>query len=57
MIRGGSSDQRAEHKEERVWAREGHGEDEAAETLKGRLLERQGKHLTENSDRFCGNAP
>lgn len=34
MTREGSSDQRAEHKEERVRTREGHGEDKAAGTEK-----------------------
>lgn len=34
MTRRGSNDQRAEHKEERVWTREAQGEDKAAETEK-----------------------
>jgi len=34
MTREGSSDQRAEHKEERVQAREEHGEEKAAESEK-----------------------
>lgn len=55
----GSSDQRAEHKEEQVRTHEGHGQDKAAETEgkgrllerqgEGRLLERQGKHLPGNN--------
>lgn len=46
----GCSDQRAEHKEEQVWTREGQGQDKAAETEgKGGLLERQGKHLAGNN--------
>lgn len=50
MTRGGSSDQTAEHKEEQLQAHEGHGQDKTAETEgKGRLLERQGKHLTGNN--------